>query len=208
MAQINRTRRRKLYRNWIEINRGTETRKKQEPEVSHVESRSIHQKLRLIWGSNSLGISFFGTLLLMFLKKMEKEFGDKPKTNNIWYINHSPWTAKIVFDYEKLHLNCIFTLCVNTCMSRFEIKWLSQFNQYYWQRWKQVMRLVNHLQKRLWKRYFKIAFQEVWFSTFWRKTTISIKERGFKKDVLTSPSRSNNACFNEGLIGQCEGAGL
>ena len=122
MAQINRTCHRKLNRNWIEINRGTETRKKQEPEVSHVESRSIHQKLRLILGSNSLGISFFGTLLLMFLKKMEKEFGDKPKTNNIWYINHSPWTAKIVFDYEKLHLNCIFTLCVNTCMRRFEIR--------------------------------------------------------------------------------------
>ena len=53
---------------------------------------------------------------------MEKEFGDKLKTNNIWYINHSPWTAKIVFDYEKLHLNCIFTLCVNTCMRRFEIR--------------------------------------------------------------------------------------
>lgn len=73
---------------------------------------------------------------------MEKEFGDKLKTNNIWYINHSPWTAKIVFDYEKLHLNCIFTLCVKpVCV---DLKYVSQFNRYYWQRWKQVMRLVNH----------------------------------------------------------------
>lgn len=138
---------------------------------------------------------------------MEKEFGDKPKTNNIWYINHPPWTAKIVFDYEKLHLNCIFTLCVNTCMSRFEIKWLSQFNRYYWQRWKQVMRLVNNLQKRLWKRYFKTAFQEVWFSKFWRKTTISIKERGFKTTSWLSPRDQTMHVLMRGLTGQCEGTG-
>ena len=37
-------------------------------------------------------------------------------------INHTPWTGIIVFDYAKLHLNCIFTVYKNTFMSRFEIR--------------------------------------------------------------------------------------
>ena len=128
MVQNNRTRHRKWNRNWIEINRSKETKKARW-------GRRKNQRLVFWnpgvftkncdlsnWGSNSLEILFFDIFLIMFLKKIEKEFGDKLKTNNIWYINHTPWTGMIVFDCEKLNLNCIFTLCVNTCMSRFEIR--------------------------------------------------------------------------------------
>lgn len=136
---------------------------------------------------------------------MEKEFDEKLKTNNIWYINHSPWTAKTVFDYEKLHLNCIFTLCVNTCMRRFEIR--ESIQSLLLAALKTGHEACQLPAKRLWKRYFKIAFQEAWFSKFWRKTTISIKERGFKTTSWLSPRDQTMHVLMRGLTGQCESAG-
>ena len=78
--------------------------------------------------------SFFGIFLERFLSKMEKNWVTNSRRITS-YINHKPVIGMIAFDYAKLRLNCIFTVYVNTSMSRFEILTLtliSEFNHYYW----------------------------------------------------------------------------